>query len=70
MCSSYVKFNVFMMGAVFLTTAGHEAIDLIWTQIVEVAHKAPSAQILGCRAFIHWLDDFRICHVSVVARAR
>lgn len=69
MCSSYLEFNVFMTGAVFLTTAGHEAIDLIWTQIVEVMHKAPSAQTLGCRAFIHWLDDFWTRHVSVVACA-
>lgn len=68
MGSSWLKFNVRMKRTVVLTTAGHEAIYLVWAQIVEVLQKAPSVQVLSCRALKRWLDHiFWTRHHSVVA---
>lgn len=52
---------------ILLTTGGHEAVDLIRTQIVEVVRKAPSAEVLHCRAQSRRLDHvFWTRHRNVV----
>lgn len=50
--------SIFTTRTILLTAGGHEAVYLIWTQIVEVVRKAPSAEVLHC-----WAQSRRLDHV-------
>lgn len=59
-----------MTHTAFLTTAGHETVQLVRTQIGLVMQKAPLAQVLGVRALSHRLNNFLwICHWRAAASA-
>lgn len=58
---------IFTARTILLTAGGHEAVYLIWTQIVEVVRKAPSAEVLHRRAQSRRLDHvFWTRHRNVV----
>lgn len=61
---------IFTTRTILLTASGHEAVYLIWTQIVEVVRKAPSAKVLHCRAqsrrlnHVFWTRHRNVVQVS------
>lgn len=58
---------IFTTRTILLTAGGHEAVYLIWIQIVEVVRKAPSAEVLHYRAQSRRLDHvFWTRHHNVV----